>query len=126
MTIASLLSLAVSRHVGLFQRMLTADEHQSRLGDVGSLLRAVIIASLAVEATLALVLFPRFLTLGYPLLKSAWYAFFMALSIFNNAGFVIMPDGLAPHASDWWMCLPIAVGTFVGGHWFPSDFGCAS
>ncbi len=119
MTIASLLSLAVSRHVGLFQRMLTADEHQSRLGDVGSLLRAVIIASLAVEATLALVLFPRFLTLGYPLLKSAWYAFFMALSIFNNAGFVIMPDGLAPHASDWWMCLPIAVGTFVGAIGFP-------
>ena len=43
----------------------------------------------------------------------------MALSIFNNAGFVIMPDGLAPHASDWWMCLPIAVGTFVGAIGFP-------
>ena len=69
-------------------------------------------------------LFPRFLTLGYPLLKSAWYAFFMALSIFNNAGFVIMPDGLAPHASDWWMCLPIAVGTFVGAIGFPVIWMC--
>ena len=40
MTMASLLSFAVSRHVGLTQRMLAATENQSRLGDVASLLRA--------------------------------------------------------------------------------------
>ena len=34
MTLASLLSFAVSRHVGLTQRMLAASENQSRLGDV--------------------------------------------------------------------------------------------
>ena len=33
MTLASLLSLAVSRHVGLTQRMMAATENQSRLGD---------------------------------------------------------------------------------------------
>ena len=119
MTLASLLSFAVSRHVGLTQRILAASENQSRLGDVASLLRAVIYTAVGVEAALALVLFPRFLSLGQDLPHALWYAVFMSLSIFNNAGFVIMPEGLAPYASDWWMCLPIVVGTAVGAIGFP-------
>ncbi len=119
MTLASLLSLAVSRHVGLTQRMLTASETQSALGDVGSLLRAVIVTSLGVELLLAAALLPRFLALDLPVGRALWYAVFMALSIFNNAGFVILPEGLAPHAADWWICLPIVVGTFVGAVGFP-------
>ncbi len=119
MILASLLSLAVSRHVGLTQRMLTAGETQSRLGDVGSLLRAVIVTAATMELILTVVLVPRFLTLGQDLAHSIWYGFFMALSIFNNAGFVVMPEGLAPYASDWWMCLPIVVGTFAGAVGFP-------
>ena len=119
MTLASLLSFAVSRHVGLTQRMLAASENQSRLGDVASLLRAVIFTALGVEGVLALVLLPRFLTLGLDLRHAAWYAVFMSASIFNNAGFVIMPEGLAPHASDWWMGLPIVLGTFAGAVGFP-------
>lgn len=119
MTMASLLSFAVSRHVGLTQRMLAATENQSRLGDVASLLRAVIYTALGVEAVLALILLPRFLTLGLDPWHALWYAVFMSASIFNNAGFVIMPEGLAPYASDWWMCLPIIIGTFVGATGFP-------
>lgn len=119
MTLASILSLAVSRHVGLTQRMLTASETRASLGDVGSLLRAVIATSLGVELLLTIALLPRFLTLGLPLPRAAWYAVFMALSIFNNAGFVIMPEGLEPHAADWWLCLPIALGTFIGAVGFP-------
>ena len=119
MTLASLLSFAVNRHVGLTQRMLAASENQSRLGDVASLLRAVVITALGAEAILAIVLLPRFLTLGESLPKALWYSVFMSLSIFNNAGFVIMPGGLEPYASDWWMGLPIAVGTFVGALGFP-------
>lgn len=119
MTLASLLSLAVSRHVGLTQRMLTASETQSALGDVGSLLRAVIVTSLGVEVLLAAALLPRFLALELPVGKALWYAVFMALSIFNNAGFVILPEGLEPYAADWWICMPIVVGTFVGAVGFP-------
>lgn len=119
MTLASLLSFAVSRHVGLTQRMLAASENQSRLGDVASLLRAVIYTAFGVEAVLAVILVPRFLTLGQDLAHSVWYAVFMALSIFNNAGFVVMPEGLAPYASDWWMCLPVIIGTGVGAVGFP-------
>lgn len=96
MTMASLLSFAVSRHLGLTQRMLAANENQSRLGDVASLLRAVIYTALVVEGVLALVLLPRFITLGLDFRHALWYALFMSASIFNNAGFVIMPEGLAP------------------------------
>ena len=119
MTLASLLSFAVSRHVGLTQRMLAASENQSRLGDVAALLRAVVYTAVGVELLLALILLPRFLTLGLDLEHACWYAFFMALSIFNNAGFVVMPEGLAPYATDWWMGMPIVMGTFVGAVGFP-------
>ncbi len=119
MTMASLLSFAVSRHLGLTQRMLAASENMAGLGDVISLLRAVAYTAFGVEAVLMLVLLPRFLTLGLDFGHAAWYAFFMALSIFNNAGFVVMPEGLTPYASDWWVGLPIVLGTFLGAIGFP-------
>lgn len=120
MTLSSILALAVSRQIGLTQRMLTAGETKTqRLGEVGSLVRAVIVASGVIVGVLTLVLFPRFLTLGESVGHSAWYAFFMAESIFNNAGFVIMPEGIEVYASDWWMNLPIVFGTFFGAVGFP-------
>ena len=119
MTLASLLSLAVSRHVGLTQRMLAASENQSRLGDVGRLLRAVIYTAAGCELALTLMLLPRFLGHGLDLGHALWYAVFMALSIFNNAGFVIMPESLGAYATDWGIGLPIILGTFMGAVGFP-------
>ncbi len=120
MTLASILGLAVSRRIGLTQRLLTASETKTnKLGEVGGLIRAVIVASVTLEVLLALVLFPRFLTLGVSPGKAAWEAAFLAVSIFNNAGFVIMPEGMTPYVGDWWMCLPIVIGTFIGAIGFP-------
>lgn len=120
MTLSSILALAVSRHIGLTQRMLFASETKThQLGQVGSLITAVIVTSVVVEGLLTLTLVPRFVTLGEPFGRALWHGLFMALSIFNNAGFVIMPDGLAPHVGDWWMCLPIVIGTFLGAIGFP-------
>lgn len=120
MTLASILALAVSRYIGLTQKMLTASETRTeRLGDVGTLVRAVIITSLTVETGIALVLFPRFLALGESIGTAAWNAVFMAISIFNNAGFVAMPAGLAPHVGDWWLGLPLILGSFLGAVGFP-------
>lgn len=120
MTLASILGLAVSRRIGLTQRMLTASETgTTALGEVGTLVRAVLVASLTVEGLLAVVLLPRFLLLGESAGTALWHAVFMALSIFNNAGFVILPDGLAPFVGDWWMGLTIVVGTAVGAVGFP-------
>ena len=119
MTLASILGLAVSRRIGLTQRMLAASETRTRLGEVGSLVRAVIAASLAIEGALTLVLVPRFLTLGESFGEALWHGLFMALSIFNNAGFVIIEGGLGPFVGDWWLGLPIVVGTAIGAIGFP-------
>ncbi|WP_052450386.1 TrkH family potassium uptake protein [Actinomyces polynesiensis] len=120
MTLASVLGFAVSRHLGLTQRMLAAAETKSGgLGRVGTLLRAVIGTSLIAEGVLFVVFLPRFLSLGDSLPQAVWHAIFMAISVFNNAGFVILVGGLSPHVSDWWMLVPIGLGTVVGAIGFP-------
>lgn len=120
MTLASILGMAVSRRIGLTQRLLTASETRTtRLGEVGALVRVVVIASTSVEAVLALVLVPRFHVLGESWGGAAWHGVFYAISAFNNAGFVPTAEGLAPHASDWWLGLPIVTGVFIGSLGFP-------
>ncbi|MBB2922421.1 TrkH family potassium uptake protein [Cellulomonas cellasea] len=120
MTLASILGLAVSRRIGLTQRLLvTSETKTTRLGEVGSLLRTVIVTSLVLEGAIAAILVPRFLMLGESLGDSIWYGVFYAISAFNNAGFIPTAEGLEPFVSDWWVLLPIIVGVFIGSLGFP-------
>lgn len=120
MTLASILALAISHRIGLTQKMLAASEtKEMRLGEVGTLVRAVVIASLAIETVLTLVLVPRFLTLGESVGTAVWQGLFMSISIFNNAGFVVLVDGIEPLAGDWWFGLPLIVGAAIGALGFP-------
>lgn len=120
MTLASILGLTVSRRIGLTQRLLTASEFKSsQLGEVGSLIRVVIITSTTLELVIAAMLFPRFLSEGASIGTAAWHGIFYGVSSFNNAGFVPTPEGLAPYVGDWLIAMPIAVGVFVGSLGFP-------
>ena len=119
MTLASILGRAVSHRIGLTQRMLAATETKSRLGEVGSLITAVLVVSLSVELILTAILLPSFLAMGEPLLEAAWHSMFMAVSIFNNGGFVILEGGLAPMVGNWLFCIPIIIGTIIGAIGFP-------
>lgn len=120
LTLASLLGLAVSRRIGLTQRLLAASETKAmRLGEVGALLRIVIITSTAVEMSIAVVITGRFLSLGKGFGESVWDGIFYGVSTFNNAGFVPTKEGLQPYVGDWWICLPIIIGTFIGSLGFP-------
>ncbi|MGO1560353.1 MAG: TrkH family potassium uptake protein [Actinomycetaceae bacterium] len=120
MTLASILGLAVSRRIGLTQRLLMSSEKGgTRLGEVGSLVRAIVVASLVIEGLLALVLVPRFYQAGEGLASALWHGIFTSVSIFNNAGFVIIDGGLAPYVGDWWIGLPIIFGTIFGAVGFP-------
>ena len=102
MTLASLLGMAVSRRIGLTQRLLGASEARSEgLGEVGSLIRVVVITSVSIELVIALALIPRFAMLGEDLGEAIWHGVFYAVSAFNNAGFVPTAEGLMPHAADW-------------------------
>ena len=120
MTLASLLGLAVSRRLGLTQRLLVSSETKfTRLGEVGSLVNTVIITSTAFEVAIALILLPRFHMYEEDWGEAAWHSIFYGISAFNNAGFVPTPEGLDPYVSDWWVLLPIIVGVFVGSLGFP-------
>lgn len=120
MTLASLLGLAVSRRIGLTQRLLVSSETKmTRLGEVGSLLRVVIVTSTLFEVAIAIVLIPRFHALGEDWGLAAWHGVFYAISAFNNAGFIPTSYGLEPYGSDWWVLLPIIIGVFVGSLGFP-------
>ena len=120
MTLASLLGMAVSRRIGLTQRLLTASETKiSRLGEVGALLQVIVVTSTAIELTVAAFLFPRFLVLRETVGEAAWHAIFYGVSAFNNAGFVPTAGGLVEHPSDWWLGAPILLGVALGSLGFP-------
>ncbi len=120
MTLASLLGMAVSRRIGLTGKIMAASETRSGgLGEVGSLLRVVIITSTTLEVVIALVLIPRFAILGENVGEAVWHGVFYAVSAFNNAGFVPTVEGLDPYVSDWWIGLPIVIGVFIGSLGFP-------
>lgn len=119
MTLASILGRAVSHRIGLTQRLLAASETKSRLGEVGSLLTAVLVASLSIEVLLTLMMLPSFLNMGEPLLEAVWHSMFMAVSIFNNGGFVIVNGGIEHLVGDWLFCIPIIFGTMAGAIGFP-------
>lgn len=120
MTLASLLSLAVSRRLGLTQRLLVSSETRTtRLGEVGSLVRIVILTSTTLEILGALVLLPRLYMYEHSWGTAAWHSLFYSVSAFNNAGFVPTKEGLTPFATDWWVLMPIIIGVFVGALGFP-------
>ena len=120
MTLASILGLAVSRRIGLTQKLLTAEETKTtRLGEVGSLIRTIVITSTSLEVIVALFLFPRFWALGESPGRAAWHGIFYGISAFNNAGFVPTPQGLVPYVGDWLLCVPLVIGVFMGSLGFP-------
>ncbi|MFP7696275.1 TrkH family potassium uptake protein [Trueperella sp. LYQ143] len=118
MTLASLIGLAISRHIGLTQRILAANETGSRLGEVGGLLKVVIITSMSAETLIALALLPSFMDREGSFLKGLFHAVFTSISSFNNAGFIIEPN-LGFAVGNWAICVPIMMGTICGGLGFP-------
>ncbi|MFD6091817.1 TrkH family potassium uptake protein [Oerskovia sp. NPDC060338] len=120
MTLASILGMAVSRRIGLTQKLLTASETKTtRLGEVGSLIRVVVITSTSIELLIALLLLPRFIVLEETFGEAAWHGLFYGISAFNNAGFIPTAEGLTPYVGDWMLLMPIIIGVFIGSLGFP-------
>lgn len=136
LTVASLLGLAVSRRLGLKQRLLAAsDTNPMRahhgpvsesqtvgLGEIGGLLSAVLFSVLAIEGMLTLLIFPRLLIMGEDVLTALWHSFFFAASAFTNTGFVPTADGMTPFETDPYMLTVLGVGVFLGSIGFPVIF----
>ncbi|MGO4383113.1 TrkH family potassium uptake protein [Specibacter sp. RAF43] len=120
LTLASLMSLMVSKRLGVRGKLIAQEAmNAGRLGEVGTLLRIVITTSVAIELVLALALAPRFLILGESLPEAIWHAAFYSISSFNNAGFTPHSDGVVPYEADLWILVPLMIGGFIGSLGFP-------
>lgn len=121
MSSAALLGLVVARRLGLATRLVAqAETRVLALGDVAAVLRLVIVATLLVQAVVAVALALR-LALGHGMSwgDAAWHGLFQAVSAFNNAGFSTWSDSLVSFASDGLVLLPISVAVVVGGLGIP-------
>ena len=121
MVLASLLALALSRRLGLRQRLLAQTEiNVVELGETRRVLLGVAIFSVAFEVVTAAVLTGR-LWLGYgePFGRAAWYGLFHSVSAFNNAGFALYSDNLVGFVDDGWVSLTVTLAVIAGGLGFP-------
>ncbi|WP_336660222.1 TrkH family potassium uptake protein [Leucobacter sp. USHLN153] len=135
LTLASILGLTVTRRLGLRTRLLAAgDTNPMRmakgasesqavgLGEIGGLLAAVALSLVVIELTLTIFITPRLMIEGYDFWHALWNGFYLAASAFTNTGFVPLPGGLAPFATDMYLLTVLAVGVFLGSIGFPVIF----
>ena len=123
LTAASLLGMAMSKRLGVRQRLLAAQATgASQLGQVGSLLRVVLLTMIAAEVVVTSLLLPRFLLRGEGVWEALWHAVFYAVSSFNNAGFTVHPGGMEHFADDPWILSVIGAAVFIGSLGFPVVF----
>jgi Trk-type K+ transport system membrane component len=120
MTMASLVGSLFSKRMGLTEKILAAsDIKSSKYGELGSLLRVVLISMAVIEAVLVAVTFPRFLYMHEDFLHALWHSVFFAVSAFNNAGFDISADGVASWGFNIWIIVPTLFAIFMGSIGFP-------
>jgi trk/ktr system potassium uptake protein len=121
MALASLLALALSRRLGLRQRLLAQTEiNLARLGETRRVLLGVAAFSVAFELLAAAVLAGRFVVgYGEPFGRAAWLGVFHSVSAFNNAGFALYSDNLIGFVDDAWVSLTVTLAVIAGGLGFP-------
>lgn len=122
MTIGSVLAIVASHRVGLKQRMLAQAEIGAvDLGELRRLILAIAKITLAVEGSLAFILFLRFWQKGYEdgPIASAYAGIFHSITSFNNAGFALYSDNLARFVGDPVVVFGVTGGLILGGLGFP-------
>ncbi|QEW04150.1 TrkH family potassium uptake protein [Microbacterium lushaniae] len=136
LTLASILGLVISKRLGLRAKLIAAgdsnplrvhggpvNEGQTvRLGEVGQLLLTVALSTLAIEAGLAVLLYPALIMAGIDPLVALWEAPYYAAMAFTNTGFVPNANGLAPFADDYFLLTVLMAGVFLGSIGFPVIF----
>jgi potassium uptake TrkH family protein len=121
MTIGSVLAVVSTRRIGLRQRMLAQTEIGAvDIGELRTLVMAIAKITLAVEASLALILFAHLATTDDIGIGRAVYSgIFHGISAFNNAGISLYSDSLTRFVHDPLVVFPITVAFVIGGLGFP-------
>lgn len=127
MTLATLLSVLLSRRLGLRRRLLAQAETKTLgLHNVRRVVRNIVVFAVTSEAIVAAVLTARFTTAYHePFSRGAYDGVFHAVSAFNNAGFSLNSDNLTGYVEDPWINVTVAAAVIVGGLGFPVVFELA-
>ena len=121
MTAATLLGLLVGRGFSISDRMVTQVERgRLNVGDAIGVLKLVLLITVVVELTVALVLTARLVS-GYaePWPTAIWNGLFHSVSAFNNAGFSTYSSSLMGFQSDPFFLVPIMIAIFITALGFP-------
>ncbi|MCU0312328.1 MAG: TrkH family potassium uptake protein [Acidimicrobiales bacterium] len=121
MTLSSLVAVALSRRLGLRQRLFAqAETGTMDSGQIRRVLIGVATFSLLFEVLATVVLTWRFWVDGEVSLgRAAYLGLFHAVSSFNNAGFALFSDNLIGFVTDGWVLVTIGAAVIAGGIGFP-------
>jgi trk system potassium uptake protein TrkH len=133
LTLASLMGLVVSRRLGLRQRLLAAGDvnpmamrrgssdtgGSSSLSEIGGLLATVALSTLVIEASIAVLLYPRVLLAGVDPLTAAGDSIAFSAMSFTNTGFVLADTGFGPYSDDPYFLTLLMIGVTLGAIGFP-------
>ncbi len=121
MTMAVLLSVIIRRGLSPRDRMLVAASYGiNDFGGINVLVRRILLGTLCIEGTGALLLSMRFIP-DYGFLKGIAYSVFHSISGFCNAGFDILGNGdsLGTYSDDPIVCITVMLLIILGGIGFP-------
>ena len=121
MTAATLFGIMAGRGFGLREKMATQVERsQLETGDTASVLKLILIITVAVEAVIAVVLAGRMMAAhGLPASQAIWHGIFHSVSAFNNAGFSSFSDSVMGFQDDAVILGPIMLAVFLTALGFP-------
>lgn len=116
MSTAALLAMLVVSRLALGARLAAqAETPAAGPGEVARVLKLVLVAALAVEAVVTLLLALRLAAGGMAPRDALWHGLFHAVSAFNNAGFSTWSDNLMSRAGDPLFLAPVALAVLIGG-----------
>jgi trk system potassium uptake protein TrkH len=115
MTISMLILILFGHRISMREQAIVREElNQPPLTDVKSLIKAIVTFACVMEligtVILALVWVPE-----YGIEKGVWYAFFHAISAFNNAGFSLFSNSMENYAGSFTVELTLALLFIIGG-----------
>ncbi|MGE5405961.1 MAG: potassium transporter TrkG, partial [Candidatus Saccharibacteria bacterium] len=118
-------AMLIGKRIGLKERVMIKEAlNRDELGGVVRLVRGILLTTLAIEGTGALLLFISFLKY-FPVKKAAWYGIFHSISSFCNAGIDLLGKDYYPYCSliplqtNKFLLFVIAILIILGGIGFP-------
>ncbi len=117
MTIITMFFIFMGKKITIKERMVIQESlNQTSMDGIISLVKKILIGTLIIEGTGAVLLTIRFLFDGYGFVKSVYMGVFHSVSAFCNAGFdIIGPSSLIPYKTDLVINVVIMLLIIIGG-----------